>query len=96
MDKKLTGIIAYLTLIGWIIAYLVGDKEGAKFHLNQALVLAICNMANTVIGMIPIIGTIASFIISIVLLVFVIMGIISAAKEEEKELPIIGSIKILK
>ena len=52
MDKKVTGIIAYLTLIGWLIAYLAGDKEGAKFHLNQALVLAICNIANVIIGMI--------------------------------------------
>ena len=37
MDKKVTGIVAYLTIIGWVVAFLVGDKEGAKFHMNQAL-----------------------------------------------------------
>ena len=39
MDKKTTGIVSYITLIGWLIAFCAGDKEGAKFHLNQSLVL---------------------------------------------------------
>lgn len=89
MDKKVTGIIAYIGLIGWLIAYLAGDKEGAKFHLNQALVLA---LGELIVGWIPVIGGILSF----VLFIFAIMGIVSAAKEEEKELPLIGGIKILK
>lgn len=96
MDKKLTGILAYLTIIGWIIAYVAGDKEGAKFHLNQGLVIAICSIINYIIGMIPFIGTIASFIISIFILVCVVIGIIAAAQDQEKEVPIIGSFKILK
>lgn len=95
MDKKVTGIVAYLTIIGWVIAYIAGDKEGAKFHLNQALVLALANIINSIIGMIPIIGFIASWIISIFLLVCVIIGIIAAAKGEDKEVPLLGSIKIL-
>ena len=41
MNKKTTGIIAYITWIGWIVAFCAGDKEGAKFHLNQALVILI-------------------------------------------------------
>ena len=89
MDKKVTGIIAYIGLIGWLIAYLAGDKEGAKFHLNQALVLAI---AGLICGVIPCLG----WILSVIVLVLAIMGIVSAAKEEEKPLPIIGGIKILK
>lgn len=96
MDKKVTGIIAYLTIIGWIIAYVAGDKEGAKFHLNQGLVLAILSIVGSLIGYIPLIGTIVSWVISIFVLVCVILGIIAAAKEEDKELPLIGSIKILK
>ena len=39
MDKKTTSWVSYITFIGWIIAYLAGDKEGAKFHLNQSLVI---------------------------------------------------------
>lgn len=39
MDAKTTSIVAYITLIGLIIALCAGDKEGARFHLNQALVI---------------------------------------------------------
>ena len=35
MDTKTSSIVAYLTWIGLIIAILAGDKEGAKFHVNQ-------------------------------------------------------------
>ncbi len=96
MDKKVTGIVAYLTIIGWIIAYIAGDKEGAKFHLNQGLVIALCGIINNFLPIIPIIGGIISWVISILILVCVVIGIIAAAKGEEKEVPILGSIKILK
>ena len=44
MDKKMTGIIAYITLIGLILAFCIGDKEGAKFHINQALVVTLVGL----------------------------------------------------
>lgn len=96
MDKKVTGIVAYLTIIGWIIAYIAGDKEGAKFHLNQGLVIAICAIINSIIGYIPLVGWILSWIISIFLLVCIIIGIVGAAQDQEKEIPLLGSIKLLK
>lgn len=37
MDKKVTDIVAYLTWVGLIIAFVAGDKEASKFHLNQSL-----------------------------------------------------------
>ena len=98
MDKKVTGILAYITLIGWLIAFLAGDKEGAKFHLNQALVLILVFfVASLVVGFIPgFVGSILSAAVSICQLVFWVMGLVSAIKEEEKPLPLIGGIKILK
>ena len=39
MDAKTTGIVAYITWIGLVLAFVLGDREGAKFHLNQALVI---------------------------------------------------------
>lgn len=95
MDKKLTGIFAYIGIIFWLIAYLAGDKEGAKFHLNQGLLLILISIANSILSVIPIISVVSWFI-SIALLVFMIMGIIAAAKDEEKPLPVIGGIRILK
>lgn len=88
MDKKTTGIVAYLTWIGWLIALLAGDKEGAKFHLNQALVLWLFSLLSAI----PCIG----WIWGIFIIVCWFIGFIGAINEEEKEVPLIGSIKILK
>ena len=103
MNKKVTGILSYCTVVGWLIAYLAGDKEGAKFHLNQGLVLAIAEVAlmisSTVFGLIPLVGDILNLVVSlagIVVLVLQILGIIAAAKDEEKALPLIGNIILLK
>lgn len=103
MDKKLTGIVGYITWIGLVIAFVAGDKEGAKFHLNQSLVIWLAEIVLAVIaaiaGAIPVVGMIVSLVVGIcqlVLAVFWVMGLISAIKEEEKPLPLIGGIKILK
>ena len=88
MDAKTTSIVAYLTWIGLLVAYLAGDKEGAKFHLNQALVI----MLFALLSIIPCIG----WIWGIFMVVCWVMGLIAAIKQEEKEVPLIGKIKILK
>ena len=76
MNKKTTGIVAYITWIGWIIAFCAGDKEGAKFHLNQALVILIGQIISSVISLIPYVGGIVNIILSIFLFVCWIMGLI--------------------
>ncbi len=95
MDKKATGIVAYISLIGWLIAFFAGDKEGAKFHLNQSLVLIIGNVVVGVLAMVPIVKYVAG-ILSLFLVVCWFIGLIAACKGEEKEIPLIGGIKILK
>ena len=82
MNKKTTGIVAYITWIGWIIAFFAGDKEGAKFHLNQALVIFLAGIVCSIVAQITIVGG--------------IMGLVAACKEEEKEVPLLGKIKLLK
>ena len=44
---------------------------------------------------IPVIGWLISVLLSIALLVFMILGIVNAAQGKAKELPLIGSIKII-
>ena len=95
MNKKVTSIFAYLGIIFWLIGYLAGDKEGAKFHLNQGLVLAIVNIIVSILGYIPVVNIVAG-ILGIVVFIFAIMGIVYACKDEDKELPLIGKIQILK
>ena len=96
MDKKTTGIVAYLTWIGLVIAFVAGDKEGAKFHLNQALVIMITSLICSVVGIIPILGTIVALVGGIFVFVCWIIGFIAAIKEEEKQVPLIGKFQILK
>lgn len=88
MDKKMTSIVAYITLIGLIIAFCAGDKEGAKFHLNQALVIWLFSL----LAIIPCVG----WIWGIFMVVCWIMGLIAAINQEEKPVPLIGGIKIVK
>ena len=88
MDAKTTSIVAYLTWIGLIIAICAGDKEGAKFHINQALVILLFSL----LSIIPCIG----WIWGIFMVVCWIMGLIAASNQEEKEVPLIGKIRIIK
>ena len=96
MDKKVTGIVSYFTIVGWLVAYFAGDKEGAKFHLNQSLVVFLGSVISSIIACIPYIGWIISTVAGIFIFVCWILGLIAAIKEEEKELPLLGKIKILK
>lgn len=96
MDKKTTGIVGYLTWIGFIIAICAGDKEGAKFHLNQALVVLIGQSIGFIVTLIPIIGWIIGGLWNLLMFVCWILGLIAAINEEEKEIPLLGQIKILK
>ena len=88
MDKRTTGIVAYLTWIGLLIAIIAGDKQGAIFHVNQALVILLFSLP----AVIPCIG----WIWGIFMFVCWIMGLIAAINEEEKEVPLIGKIRLLK
>lgn len=96
MNANTTSIIAYLTIIGWLIAYFKGDKEGAKIHLNQCLVIflarIICILASNL-------GTAIAALFGIALMalaVLWIIGFIYACKGEQKEIPLLGSIHVLK
>ena len=110
MDRKMTGIVGYLTWIGLLIAFVAGDREGAKFHLNQALVIL---LASTILGVvtgivsvltaIPILGWIIALLVGLISLVggiflFIcwLMGLVYAIQEQEKEVPVLGKIRLLK
>jgi len=71
-----------------VIAFVAGDKEGAKFHLNQALVILLFSL----LSVIPCIG----WLWGIFMIVCWVMGLIAAINEEEKPVPLLGGIKLLK
>ena len=109
MDRKMTGVVAYLTWIGLLIAYIAGDREGAKFHLNQALVIWLAGLALgavtwivSVLTVIPVFGWVAGALAALIslpcgifLFICWLMGLIYAIQEQEREVPLLGKIHLL-
>lgn len=88
MDTRTTGIVAYITWIGFLIAIIAGDKDGARFHVNQALVINLFALLSPI----PCLGQIWGVFI----IVCWIMGLVAAINEEEKPVPLIGGITLIK
>lgn len=97
-SNKIMAILSYFGLLVLIPIFAAPHSRFARFHANQGLVLLIASFAlsilDSVIGFFPF-GLIFN-IVRLVILVLAIMGIVGAAKGEEKELPIIGGIHLLK
>lgn len=88
-------IVGYLGIL-FLIPLLAGkDNQFAQFHANQSLVLFICSVIAGIIAYIPVIGLVGS-ILSLVLFVFMIIGMVNAAHLEAKPLPLIGGITLIK
>jgi uncharacterized membrane protein len=95
-QNKVMGVLAYIFFFVPLIAGTYKTSEYVKFHTNQGTVLWIAGFACGVITVIPVIGWIIGFIAPVVILVFDIMGIVSALKTEAKPLPIISKFQLLK
>lgn len=96
MTTKTTAIISYCSFAGWLVAYLAGDKEGARFHLNQSLVLLI---AGLMISCFSIMGGFVHYFTPILYLAHTVVwliGFIDACRGKETEIPVVSEIQILK
>lgn len=93
MNNKTISIVSYITIIGWLVAYLIGkDNLDAlsRYHLRQSLGLAIVGFILNIISIsILFLGMVVN-IIGILLLILTVIGIINAANGEMKPLPVIG------
>ena len=99
-DGKTVAIVSYLSIIGWIIAYVMyGNNKTplGAYHLRQTIALFIVGLCTWILQMmlifIPIIGWIISILLIFVyigLFVLWIIGFIAAINGEEKPMPVIG------
>lgn len=103
-DGKTAGIISYLSLIGWLIAYfaLHKDKKTAigSYQLRQTLLLNIVMIVVWIVfGIIMGILIVATGIISLIYLTYLvylglfilwIIGFIGAINGQKKPIPLIG------
>lgn len=96
MTPKVQSILSYLGIL-WLIAFFAGKEQRnylSKYHLKQGLglliIAVIFNIAvGVVLAIIPSLATVLG-LCSIVFLILMVLGIITAANEVNKPLPIIG------
>ncbi|MGY3052192.1 putative membrane protein [Pedobacter sp. UYEF25] len=103
-DGKMAGIVSYLTIVGWLIAYfaLHKDKETplGRYQLRQTLLFHIVSMvvswgAGILFGLLffSVSVTLSVALIRVVqlaLLILWIIGFIGAVQGEQKPIPLIG------
>lgn len=101
-NKVVCGL-SYLGILFFLPLVACPDSMFGKFHANQALIIfiaeAVVSIAGTALRFMPftgwssaIIGTVGGLICGI----FALMGLIFAFQGKAMEMPIIGSIKIIK
>lgn len=99
MTNKSMAIVAYITIIGWIIAYLDYKKSTVKselvnYHLGQSLGLIILSFVLGIVlsvlaAIVPVLS-IVSMVLGVATLILLLLGIITASNEAIKPLPVVG------
>lgn len=92
-DGKTIAIIAYITVIGLIIAIILNnDKKNvfSAFHIKQALGIGLASLVIGIVNVIPYIGWLAFAVGSLLLLIMWITGFLNALNGRMKPVPILG------
>ncbi|GAA4786594.1 hypothetical protein GCM10023231_13310 [Olivibacter ginsenosidimutans] len=99
MTNRNMAIVGYITIIGWAIAYFSyrNGKEKSSFvryHLNQSLGIVLLSVALSFISaiLLSIVPSLATllYLVSLIPFVFMLLGIITAANETQRPVPVIG------
>lgn len=100
-DNKLMAVLAYLVF--FLPLLVCPQSRFARYHANQSLILFIilCGVGiiSRFFSIIPLLGVLflaIRWLLSLVVLVFMILGMINAWSGKMKPLPLIGGIRILK
>jgi uncharacterized membrane protein len=86
MNAKAIAIVSHITIIGWVIAFVVNmnnKEEFASFYIRQTLGIFLLGI---VLSWIPVLNIVAW----VVTLIFWLMSLISAIQGEMKETPLVG------
>ena len=96
-EDKTVAIIAYLTLIGFIVAIVVHMNKKTKlgaFHLRQMLGFLLTGIAvvfcEVILIFIPILGWLCILAMWASMLVLWILGLVAAINGEMKPMPVVG------
>ena len=92
-NGKTVAIISYITLIGWIIAFIMNNNNKTEFgsyHLRQSLGIILVGIALAIVNSFLNIAMLG-WIIQIGIIVFWILGFIGAVQGEKKPVPLLGA-----
>jgi len=92
-NGKTIAIIAYITIIGLIIAFIMNNEKKntfASYHIKQALGIGLTSISLMVIGIIPIIGWLISFLGFFFIVFLWIMGLLNALNNKTQPVPVLG------
>lgn len=93
IEGKNIAVIAYITIIGLIIAFVMNNEKKEPFashHIKQSLGLALTGLALGIIGIVPIIGWLINIVGIFVLLYMWIVGLMNAINGKESNVPFLG------
>lgn len=93
-EDKTVAIVAYLTLIGFIVAIILHGSKKTKlgaYHLRQSLGLMLTVFVGGFLNIIPILGQLAFLCIILGGLVLWIIGLIAAVGGQMKPVPLLGA-----
>ena len=99
-NDTLMGILAYLGILA-LVPYLVKDQPAfvhahAVRGMNLFLLEVIAWVAVGIFSWVPVLDGILSSIVGLASFVLSLIGIIYVANHEDKDLPVIGSIRLIK
>ena len=104
-NKHKTDIVAYLTLIGWLIAYFFGNREASRFHLNQALSILLADLGLNVVFTMATYTSVAAAavvvrgacgLLSFCVVVLWVLALVRAVRGNETPVPVLGEVRLLK
>jgi uncharacterized membrane protein len=103
-DNNVIFMLSYLGILFFLPLVISPNSKAGRFHANQGLVLLITGIAGQIIISILsmilwklwLLMSLVSTLWGLALLVFVILGMINAYKGEQKQLPVIGSVILIK
>ncbi|WP_029233082.1 hypothetical protein [Butyrivibrio sp. VCB2006] len=97
-NTKLFSALSYIGWIGWVISFVLRDKEDeiVKFHLNQSMVLHIAAIIIGVLARLHGIFVVIAGLGGLALFFYIVFGIVRAIQLSTEPLPLIGDIRLVK
>ena len=94
--NKSLAFLAYIPILFFLPLVSSPNSKFGRFHANQGLLLLLGGFANSIVYLVPIIGWIVGPLIGLALFILFLFGFINTMNGYAKELPFIGSIRIIK